>query len=335
MNRMWDSLIRPIIEEIEAKYIVEIGSESGINTKNILDYCEANDARMTAIDPLPGFDVDEFKNKYGDKFEFYQELSLSRLPLLKDYDVILIDGDHNWYTVYNELKIIEKTFKDKEFPLVFLHDVGWPYGRRDLYYNPENIPEAFRQPYKQLGMYPGQTDLKKEGGLNYFLYNSIYENNPHNGVLTAIEDFMEESDLEFSFEIVNVYHGFGILFHENNEIKNIVEEMLKSADLLDKLEEQRLNLIIENSELNKNMERLENLLNKIKIDKIEVETELKELENNNQLLRKRLKDLETEKNYIEKTFKESENTNKSLKKHLNQLEEEKNYIEKTFKESEN
>ena len=331
---MWDSLIRPIIEEIEAKYIVEIGSESGINTKNILDYCEANDARMTAIDPLPGFDVDEFKNKYGDKFEFYQELSLSRLPLLKDYDVILIDGDHNWYTVYNELKIIEKTFKDKEFPLVFLHDVGWPYGRRDLYYNPENIPEAFRQPYKQLGMYPGQTDLKKEGGLNYFLYNSIYENNPHNGVLTAIEDFMEESDLEFSFEIVNVYHGFGILFHENNEIKNIVEEMLKSADLLDKLEEQRLNLIIENSELNKNMERLENLLNKIKIDKIEVETELKELENNNQLLRKRLKDLETEKNYIEKTFKESENTNKSLKKHLNQLEEEKNNILTLFAKSE-
>ena len=29
----------------------------------------------------------------------YKELSLNVLPLLKDYDVALIDGDHNWYTV--------------------------------------------------------------------------------------------------------------------------------------------------------------------------------------------------------------------------------------------
>ena len=83
MNRFWKVLIRPILEEINAKYIVEIGSDLGVNTKNILEYCIDNNAHLTAIDPFPKFDVEEFKGAYGDKFEIYTELSLNRLPLLK------------------------------------------------------------------------------------------------------------------------------------------------------------------------------------------------------------------------------------------------------------
>ncbi|MGB9980379.1 class I SAM-dependent methyltransferase, partial [Methanobacterium sp.] len=116
MNRFWINLILPIIKNSKANYIVEVGSDTGINTKNILKYCVKYNAHMAAIDPFPKFDVDEFKSIYGDKFEIYTELSLYRLPLLENYDVILLDGDHNWYTVYNELKIIEKSFKDKNFP---------------------------------------------------------------------------------------------------------------------------------------------------------------------------------------------------------------------------
>ena len=107
MEKLWNVIIKPIIEGVNSKNIVEIGSEDGINTKNILEYCQDNNARMIAIDPFPNFDLDKLKNKYGDKFVFYQDLSLNILPLLKDYDTILIDGDHNWYTVYNELKVIE------------------------------------------------------------------------------------------------------------------------------------------------------------------------------------------------------------------------------------
>ena len=48
-------------------------------------------------------------------------------------------------------------------PLLILHDVGWPYGRRDLYYAPEQIPEEFRQPYDRRGMMPGQRELARRG----------------------------------------------------------------------------------------------------------------------------------------------------------------------------
>ena len=248
MNRFWNNIIQPIIKSINVSYIVEVGSETGINTKNILEYCKEHNAHLTAIEPIPQFDVDEFKAEYGDKFEIYIDLSLSILPLLENYDVIFLDGDHNWYTVYNELKIIEKTFENGKFPLIFFHDVSWPYARRDLYYNPENIPEAYKQPYKQQGMYPGQTSLKENGGFNRDFYHAIYENNLKNGVLTAIEDFIDESDLEFSFETVNAFHGLGILFPKNIELESIVKDIINNSNFLDLVEEERIKQYIEQLE---------------------------------------------------------------------------------------
>ncbi len=238
MRRMWDPLMRPIIEKIEAKYIVEVGSATGVNTRRILEYCRDHNARMTAIDPFPSFNVDQYQEEFGDKFEMYTELSLDRLPYLKDYDVILIDGDHNWYTVYHELKVIEENFKDKRFPVVFLHDVGWPYARRDGYYNPEDIPEKFRQPYEKAGMRRFQQKLIKNGGLNWDLYNATSENTPRNGVLTAAEDFIKESDLELELETVNPnsFHGLGILYPKDAKMEELVKEVIKSTDLRYSLE---------------------------------------------------------------------------------------------------
>lgn len=288
LNRMWNDLLYPIIEGVNANYVVEIGSDTGSNTLNILEYCAENDAYMTTIDPFPKFDTKEFKARYGDRFEIFEELSLNSLPLLQDYDVILIDGDHNWYTVYNELKIIEKNFKGKKFPLIFLHDIGWPYGRRDLYYNPENIPEFYRQPYVKLGIYPGQLELKKEGGMNHTLCNSIYENNLKNGVLTAVEDFIDESDLQFSLKIINAFHGLGILYTNDSGIDYVVEDALKKSGLVEALEEERIKHKIKASELtsiNRSLEekkdrserKLKNTQNQLNRTKIQLNNIRKEL----------------------------------------------------------
>ena len=249
MNRYWESIIGPIFEKIKPKYIVEVGSEEGVNTANILAYCEENAAHMTAIDPLPKFDVEEFKARFKEKFELYTDLSLNTLPLLYDYDLILIDGDHNWYTLFNELKIIENNFVNKKFPVVILHDIGWPYSRRDLYYNPENIPIPFRQAYTQLGISPEQEQLTEEGGFNPHHYNSIYENNPKNGVLTAIEDFISESSIEFSFIEIYGFHGLGILFPKNEELENFVNEVINKSNIVSILEKERIKLSIDNLEL--------------------------------------------------------------------------------------
>jgi len=321
MNRLWNILYRPIIEEIHANYIVEIGSDSGINTNNILEYCVENDAHMTAIDPVPKFDIEKFKLEYGDKFEIYTELSLSILPTLEDYDVIIIDGDHNWYTVYNELKTIEKSFENKKFPLIFLHDVGWPYARRDLYYNPENIPEIYRQPYKKLGIYPGQSDLKENGGMNTSLYNSIYENTPKNGVLTAVEDFIKESDLEFNFYLIQVYHGVGILYPKNKKLESRIKNIINTDKLLELLEEERLKLYIEKNtiktELNGNRIQLKNLEEKsFKTDKKlnQTETELNQTETELNQTETELNQTETELNQTETELNQKKSELRSANK---------------------
>jgi GT2 family glycosyltransferase/glycosyltransferase involved in cell wall biosynthesis len=314
MNRFWNVLIRPIIEDIQAKYIIEIGSHTGLNTKNILEYCTDNDAHMTAIDPFPKFDIDEFKSKYGNKFEIYKDTSLNILPGLKNYDVVLIDGDHNWYTVYNELKTIETSFKNQDFPIIFLHDIAWPYARRDLYYNPEDIPPEYRQPYKKLGMYPGQSSLLDEGGLNPENYNNaIYENNPNNGILTAVEDFIDESDMELNFKFIPIYHGLGILYPKNDEIEVLIEKIINNIDFLTGLEDERLKLTIERNELKvqKNILQKDLKNNRLKNVKLEDQLENQDLKLNQ--TKYLLKEKERQINEIETQLKQAKEEIKSSK----------------------
>ena len=260
MNRMWDSIILPIIEYITPKHIVEVGSDTGINTKNILEYCAKNNAKLTAIDPLPGFNVDEFKKKYGEKFQFCKDLSLNVLPNIDDYDFIILDGDHNWYTVYNELKTIEKKFKGKNFPIIILHDVYWPYARRDLYYNPETIPYEYINPYKKLGIRQDEEELCEECGFNKETNNATQENTPKNGVLTAVEDFIHETDLNLSLFKIKAFFGLGILYINNEKIDNLIKSILLKGDIIKDLEDARMEIRIGHSTLLETIERLETTL---------------------------------------------------------------------------
>lgn len=213
MHRFWDIIIEPVLSMLEPAVVVEIGSDQGKNTVRLLDFCKENNAILNAVDPLPKFDVDALKKQYGRHFVFHKSLSLNAIPKIGVSDAVLIDGDHNWYTVINELRLIERCHieSSKAFPLVMVHDIGWPYGRRDLYYNPENIPDKFRKPYKQKGVRPDSAELLEEGGLNQHLNNSIYENDLQSGVLTAIEDFLKETDQSIEFLKLPGLSGLGIL----------------------------------------------------------------------------------------------------------------------------
>ncbi|MBZ2167085.1 glycosyltransferase [Methanobacterium spitsbergense] len=322
MNRFWDIIMHPIIEKVDAKYIVEIGSDTGINTKNILEYCKDHDAHMTAVDPSPRFDVNGYKAEYGEKFEIFKDLSLNKLSQLKDYDVILVDGDHNWYTVYNELKTIERNFFNKKFPIVFLHDIGWPYARRDLYYNSENIPETYRQPYKKLGILQGKPDLQEEGGLNSDLNNAVSENTPKNGVLTAIEDFIEESDLNYSFVNIKALFGLGILYPKDKIIDKIVKNTIQSVDLVDFLEKERVKMVIKRSDQRTQIQHLNDEKSKLfsKVDKFSKKVE--KISKDRTQLSKRLNQLEIEIDRLNKDLIESESQNKLLEKQLEEAKEE-------------
>ena len=63
----------------------------------------------------------------------YEALSVDVLPSLEPMDAALIDGDHNWYTVYNELKMLAEGSRrgGAPLPVIVMHDVLWPQGLGD------------------------------------------------------------------------------------------------------------------------------------------------------------------------------------------------------------
>lgn len=218
MRRFWETFVGPVLDRLGPTAIVEVGSSQGRNTRRLLEFCRERDAVLHAIDPLPLFDVAAWEEEFGHRFVMHRTKSLDTLSGLGPADAYLLDGDHNWYTVYHELRLIAGVAEahGRPFPLVLLHDVGWPYGRRDLYYDPDDVPAAFRQPFRRGGLLPGDAGLTPRG-LNPDLQNAVAEGGPRNGVLTGVDDFLAErpggpggpGGLEF----VRLYgfHGLGVV----------------------------------------------------------------------------------------------------------------------------
>ena len=111
----WETLIAPLIEAAEARRIVEIGalrgetprccsmpllptarSTSSTRSRNSIPASTSGVSRSVCVPPGPEPD---------------------RPDRCRAFDVALIDGDHNWYTVYNELRTLGETSVGEGAPL--------------------------------------------------------------------------------------------------------------------------------------------------------------------------------------------------------------------------
>ncbi len=206
-------VIRPMLEVLEPAAVVEIGCEHGKLTRKLCEAVRPWNGKVHAIDPAPLFDERIWTDELAPVLTVHREKSLDALPRVLPVDVVLVDGDHNWFTVIEELRAIERVCRERgaEQPLVMLHDVAWPYGRRDLYYDPSTIPEHARQPYAKRGISPTASELLPHGGMNAHLANALHEGGPRNGVLTAVEDYLKESSIDYLFAKIPAAFGLGIL----------------------------------------------------------------------------------------------------------------------------
>ena len=126
-------------------------------------------------------------------------------------DAIILDGDHNYWTVSEELRTIAERAADSEdvVPLILMHDIGWPHGRRDDYYVPARIPDDHRQPLAGDGLYPGIPG-SYHGGLPCD-NPAAHEGGPRNGVLTAVEDFLADRR-QLNLAIIPAFFGLGVIW---------------------------------------------------------------------------------------------------------------------------
>jgi hypothetical protein len=208
MQKFARHVIVPLARRRGWKSFCEIGASTGRSTDEIL---QLPDISYTILDPC--LDVDLTLKYINDRrVTVHKRNSLDALPDLHGtFDCILIDGDHNWYTVFNELRLIRERDLLKRGGMIFFHDVGRPYGRRDMYYQPETVPAEFRQLYERKGIVRGRSELADSEGSNRIHFNAVREGGARNGVLTAIEDFVAEHSSDYRFCRIKAQYGLGIL----------------------------------------------------------------------------------------------------------------------------
>jgi Methyltransferase domain len=235
----WEPVVAPLLDALDPRVVVEVGMARGDTSELLIELAAARGFTVHGVDPLkhPDLAVERFQERLGERFRFHEAKSLDVLPGIRDADAVLLDGDHNWYTVHAELTALAVVARDERrpFPLTLMHDVGWPYARRDMYYDPGSIPEEFRHPYRRAGMLPGVSELADDGGVGAGINNALHEGGPRNGVRTAIDDFLAEAPellgRTLGYQEVTGFSGLGIVADE--------EQLDRSPALRERLAELR------------------------------------------------------------------------------------------------
>ncbi|WP_166304826.1 class I SAM-dependent methyltransferase [Bradyrhizobium sp. 2S1] len=217
----FSDLILEALRLADAQNIVEIGAEYGGMSALLAEHCRARGGQLTSVDPAPKREFLDWVNANPD-VHHVAKTSLDAFAELDAADAWIVDGDHNWYTVYHELRQIEVISRRAGQPvLVFLHDVGWPCGRRDMYYTPEQIPAAYRHPHSYDAGATLDRPVLVEGrgfrGAGLAAFANV-AGGARNGVMTAIDDFLAEElaqGREFGFAEIPAVFGLGVLFDMN------------------------------------------------------------------------------------------------------------------------
>jgi methyltransferase family protein len=226
------------LEAAQVRSIVELGAYAGDLTKRLADWADTAGARVTAVDPFPQDRLVRLAAERAN-VELVRQTSIDALPELPPTDAVVVDGDHNYFTVSEELRLIAAAGGD--FPLVLLHDVCWPHGRRDDYYAPDQIPAEYRQPIAEGGgLFPGEPGIVP-GALPYRAA-AAREGGPRNGVRTAVEDFVAGRD-DLELAIVPAFFGLGVVWRRDAPWADAVGAVLAPWDrnpLLARLERNRV-----------------------------------------------------------------------------------------------
>ena len=181
MFQLFDSHIKPLLDELKPKTILEIGVLRGDSTLKILEWCAVNGSHLTSLDPV-GWEgnlpeevkkpMDNYQYKRGQsEFDNYsvpphaleevfkrgldtnwtciKTRSLDYLDSdnFNGFDAYIIDGDNNYYTVYRELELIHRKYKPTD--VVLYNDISGSWARRDLYYDLSFIPPEYVNGRKQ------------------------------------------------------------------------------------------------------------------------------------------------------------------------------------------
>ncbi len=112
----------PCLDAAAPASLVEVGAYAGDLTGLLLEWAAASQARVLAVDPDPQPELEQLARDRP-ALELLRETSLEALARIDTPDAVVIDGDHNYYTVSEELRLIGEKAASADLPLLLLHDV--------------------------------------------------------------------------------------------------------------------------------------------------------------------------------------------------------------------
>ncbi|WP_052710988.1 class I SAM-dependent methyltransferase [Pseudofrankia sp. DC12] len=240
----------PLLAAAGARSVALLGTEHGQTTALLVELLRAGGGgRLLVVDPEPGRVPAAGR---GLDIEVVREYGAAGLDGHTPTDAYLIDGDANFATVTRTLAAVADAvheFGRASFPLILLHDVGWPTGWRDRYTSPDRLTAADRQPFTWDGgvtldrddAVPGR-GLRGDGAYAW----ALAEGGPRNGVRSAVEQFVAGHP-ELRFFTVAPIFGLGIIVDRRAPYAARIADLLApwvSNPLLARLERNRLDLYL-------------------------------------------------------------------------------------------
>jgi hypothetical protein len=236
------SAFRELFEHLfahrEITTVVEVGVESGQVSGVYADL----GATVYCVEPRPDDQV-RAAIAAAPRLNLVEGLSPDVLGELPVADLYVLDGDHNYAVVRRELAWIMANAPDA---VVALHDVLWPCGRRDFYYQPSPLPPEDVHPATPDGPTVWHDEITPAGFVGDGAFTvASHAGGERNGVLTAVEDALAEDGAGWRFEIVPAVFGFGVLARDSAPGTAEIFEALRpytSSALLAAMENNRIAL---------------------------------------------------------------------------------------------
>ncbi|MBL7626901.1 hypothetical protein I7412_06910, partial [Frankia sp. CN6] len=240
----------PLLAAATVRSISLLGTERGATTALLVELLRSSGGgRLLVADPEPGRVPPAGR---GLDIQVVRDRGAAALDGHTPTDAYLVDADANYATVLGTLGAIDdavQEFGRTTFPLVVVHDVGWPTGRRDQYTAPDRLTDADLQPHSwDAGVTLASPDAVVGRGLRgdgAFAW-ALAEGGPRNGVRTAVEEFVAgHPELRF-FTVAPVF-GLGIVVDRRAPYAARIAELLApwvANPLLVRLERNRLDLYL-------------------------------------------------------------------------------------------
>ena len=201
-----EALLSELFEIFSFKSVTEIGVFRGELSKVLMSFMrEGGRINLLDIKFEPEARAQIEKSAVAEKVDanFMELRSAEALKLLEHSDLIVIDGDHNYETVSQELLECKRIAPK----VIVLDDVGWPCDVWDISYDPAELQE--KDAYSEgVELSPLSPELLDSYGLKF---DWVKQRRDRSGSKPAVEEFLSENPT-YRYFSVPAFFGVGVLW---------------------------------------------------------------------------------------------------------------------------